>query len=505
MQNNISLYKNLNIVALNNNLIAPYRMWVLLRACDTQGKGYVDYKEFIKFIGKLELGYNHFYTALNSKESELFFSYLENANIIEYRGILNVCKAFDVKPGNFVRIQTDCLRNLRRFAAYCYASLFSEKPKNMSRDFIEALTGLSRQTQLNYEKIVGIKVIPNVANYQWSDAEKNNAEMRYNRETSLPCIRNLSEGKSSYHKVTKQGVYWQTTNTYTVSKEKVNHIRKMPSATLKLKGKVNNTGIAITGEHAGVLPTRLYLDNVPNNKKIYFTEQGESLINTKRIGHVVRPNNKRQPAMIHRYNPYGITAKKEGSISYAFIDNNFNVVIPTQIQQPIVNTIVEPIVNITIDPIVTTIVEPTTVIPIVVNVVVEQTQPIIQTQEITMTEESKYKKYFTIVKTKQNRFNETIHEIYWETYSQKYQVYGDSPLFASNLDELIDNFISNFTFTSDKEKDDFIFTLINNTIKLETAGYEYGKNSRIPLQSCLNGHGLHLLNLPQPTEKLLVS
>lgn len=146
--------------------VAPvYRIWLLLRHLDRDGRGIVDRDHFLKFaalhgITRADLRYAAAVQATVLGADTFFTVYPDR---LEYRGLTAVCAALGVAPGQSVYIGTFTLGSIEKFRANTYASWFTGRGEvHISRERLRELFGVSDVTMRRWERTAGVDVTFNV-------------------------------------------------------------------------------------------------------------------------------------------------------------------------------------------------------------------------------------------------------------------------------------------------------------------------------------------------------
>jgi len=155
----VKSYEGLNQEVLRRSEARQYRLWLLLRALDLEGKGWIDYKEAQKAFLALGLSRRSFRDVLRKGES---LWWTRGPNRIFYASLEKVCFRLRVLPGRPVVIPLDSLRKLSTFKRILYASFFTRE-RTISRARLMELWGVSRTTLRRWERATGIRIQQNYA------------------------------------------------------------------------------------------------------------------------------------------------------------------------------------------------------------------------------------------------------------------------------------------------------------------------------------------------------
>jgi len=197
----VKSYESLNQEVLKRNEARAYRLWLLLRALDKEGKGWVDYEEAQKAFLSLGLSRRSFRDTLRKGEG---FWWTRVRGRIFYSGLGKVCLRLRVFPGRPVLIPLP--RKLSEFRALLHASFFV-KPRTISRGSLQKLTGKSKTTLRRWEKLTGVKTQPNLGYSKALSKEKSSGSR---------CLGYDEEGQP-FWEVSLDGrshLAWQIPNTY---------------------------------------------------------------------------------------------------------------------------------------------------------------------------------------------------------------------------------------------------------------------------------------------------
>jgi hypothetical protein len=75
-----------------------------------------------------------------------------------------ICRALDVEPWSVLEMPLEAFRSLHAFRAWCYGSEIPYE-RTISRAFLSAQTGKTKQTQCEYDKIVGTRKQANIGRH----------------------------------------------------------------------------------------------------------------------------------------------------------------------------------------------------------------------------------------------------------------------------------------------------------------------------------------------------
>jgi len=157
----VKSYEGLNREVLRRKEARQYRLWLLLRSQDLEGKGWVRYEEAQEAFLRLGLSRRSFRDTLRRGEGVWWKRVrLRDLTQIRYTGLRRLCETFRTLPGRPVLIPLP--RKLSEFKSLLYASFFT-KPKVISRTRLQELTGRSKTTLRRWEKsLEGLRIQHNL-------------------------------------------------------------------------------------------------------------------------------------------------------------------------------------------------------------------------------------------------------------------------------------------------------------------------------------------------------
>jgi hypothetical protein len=221
----VKSYSELNRVVLlagndedGKHLYRYYRLWMLLRHLDTDGRGFVDLKRAMKACRIFRIPSVHLKEAATDPQAAVFLKVLPEREIVEYRSLQAVGTALRTTVGVPVLIDVHELPR-DKFKAALYGAWMSagrDNCRTMSRRTITELTGLSDETQRRYERQCGIQARPNVGR-----APKRLIIEETDKRTCLVPQSQEDDrlGERFYYTVPgdDDNVYWRMPNTYTAN------------------------------------------------------------------------------------------------------------------------------------------------------------------------------------------------------------------------------------------------------------------------------------------------
>ena len=190
----IKLYPELSVAALKAGLDKELALWYELRAINVKGSSRLLLNDALAALVKhfgysqatayrlLKAGDGKFWDIRGSKLSGGF----GGRSVVKIKGLRELAEYLDTLPGRPVEIKARDFRGRGAKTAWLYASFFKpddSKAKPISRDSIEAATGVLRRQQQRYDKVAGIKRVANFA-------------FRQDSQGKLTPLRHLVDGKS---------------------------------------------------------------------------------------------------------------------------------------------------------------------------------------------------------------------------------------------------------------------------------------------------------------------
>jgi len=204
----VKSYEGLNQEVLKRREVRAYRLWLLLRSLDSEGRGWVDFGKAQESFLRLGLSRRSFRDILRKGEG---FWWTRVRGRIFYSGLEKVCLRLRVLPGRPVLIPLP--KRLSEFRALLHASFFV-KEKTISRRRLQELTGKSKTTLRRWEKLTGVKIQPNLG-YSPKLLSKSSSSYR--------CIGYSEEGQPFWEVCLdgKARLTWQISNSYVVESERL--------------------------------------------------------------------------------------------------------------------------------------------------------------------------------------------------------------------------------------------------------------------------------------------
>ncbi|MBA7528829.1 hypothetical protein ES705_21019 [subsurface metagenome] len=179
----VKLYPELSVAALRAGLDKELALWYELRAINSSGSsnpgqqwssGRLLLNETLAALVKY-FGYSEAtaYRLLKAGDGKLWDIYqtpwLPGLSQVKIKGLEKVAEYLNTRVGRPVEVRAADFKGRRAKTAWLYASFFKPdgvRAKPISRDSIEAATGVKRRRQQRYDKVAGIKRVANFACYQ---------------------------------------------------------------------------------------------------------------------------------------------------------------------------------------------------------------------------------------------------------------------------------------------------------------------------------------------------
>ncbi|GAI74004.1 unnamed protein product, partial [marine sediment metagenome] len=175
----VRLYPGLSAAALKAGLDKELALWYELRAINVTGCGRLLLNGALAALVS-SFGYSEktAYRLLQAGDSRLWAIYqsprLPGLSQIKIYSLEKVAEYLGTYPGCPVEIRANDFRGRQAKTAHLYASFFKpegSRAKPVSRDSIEAATGVKRRQQQVYDKVAGIKRVANFACQQDSQGK----------------------------------------------------------------------------------------------------------------------------------------------------------------------------------------------------------------------------------------------------------------------------------------------------------------------------------------------
>lgn len=154
-------YIDLNAHVIAEGLDGLYRLWLLARALDNDGRGVVGLDALLMAMQSVNLNRLHLRRVKLHPKARLFFSFHKTK--IEYHSLEAVCLALGIPPGRSIYIPIASVTSTEEFRATLYAAwIAGHDHLHISRDKLAGIFQTSPDTQRRWEKLVGVKVTFNV-------------------------------------------------------------------------------------------------------------------------------------------------------------------------------------------------------------------------------------------------------------------------------------------------------------------------------------------------------
>ncbi|GAI67596.1 unnamed protein product, partial [marine sediment metagenome] len=173
----VKIFPELSVAALKAGLDKELALWYELRAINITGSGKLLLENALAGLVSsfgytqatayrlLQAGKGKFWDIRGSKLSGGF----GGRSVIKIYGLYQVAEYLDTLPGRPVEVKASDFRGRGVKTAWLYASFFKpdgSRARPISRDSIEAATGVKRRQQQRYDKVAGIKRVVNFAFWQ---------------------------------------------------------------------------------------------------------------------------------------------------------------------------------------------------------------------------------------------------------------------------------------------------------------------------------------------------
>lgn len=159
----LKVHGELGRIVVKKGLEDGYRLWLILRAQDGEGKGWIEKDKVAAMAGRFGIPARRLRKALSSP----FFRIGRRRVFLV--GLGKIAEALGCRVGKPVWVDSECLFPLRRFRAALYAAWLAQKGEGVmiSRKRLEELWGRTRQTLRQWERLAGVEVKANYARCPW--------------------------------------------------------------------------------------------------------------------------------------------------------------------------------------------------------------------------------------------------------------------------------------------------------------------------------------------------
>ena len=165
---NLKSYIELNRFVIAAGLTGPYRLWLLCRALDPEGRGTVDLD--VLLVALAEQGLNRQLLRRTARQAGCSTFLTIHPTYVEYRSLTAVCRSLAVTPGRAVFIPRDAIQSTEHFRAALYTAwIAGHDSLYISREKLTALFDVSADTQRRWERLTGVEVTYNVIEVAASD------------------------------------------------------------------------------------------------------------------------------------------------------------------------------------------------------------------------------------------------------------------------------------------------------------------------------------------------
>lgn len=217
-------YIELNAHVIAQGLDGVYRLWLLARSLDQEGRGVVSLEALLATIQRFGLNRLHLRRAKLHPKVTSFFSFHQCK--IEYRSLEAVCLSLGVAPGRSVYIPAKATANLEEFRATLYAAwIAGHDDLHISREKLSNRFNISPDTQRRWEKLLGVEITANVVEVAPQDEQT--AEPHIPRDHRLAPF---DREDRCYTWKYKGKTYYRTVNRYQVQfleRARLGNVRKV--------------------------------------------------------------------------------------------------------------------------------------------------------------------------------------------------------------------------------------------------------------------------------------
>ena len=162
-------YTELNRHSIAEGLTSLYRIWLICRAMDSEGRGVVSRDALLVAMAEHGLHPSQLRRIRHHPQLSAFLTFYPHK--IEYRSLQAVCTALQVEPGPSLYIPVECLASTETFRATLYATwIAGHESLLISRERLTALFQVSAATQRRWESLTGVLVTFNVVEVSENDA-----------------------------------------------------------------------------------------------------------------------------------------------------------------------------------------------------------------------------------------------------------------------------------------------------------------------------------------------
>lgn len=199
-------YISLNAHVVAQGLDGIYRLWLLARSLDPDGRGVVGMDALLAAMQSFNLNCLHLRRVKLHPKATLFFSFHKHK--LEYRSLEAVCLALGITPGRSVYIPATSMASTEEFRAMLYAAwIAGHDDLHISREKLSALFGVSADTQRRWEKLAGVDVTYNIVEVAPPDEQS--------AEKHIPKDSRLGERLDRRYIWEYKGkIYYRTVNRY---------------------------------------------------------------------------------------------------------------------------------------------------------------------------------------------------------------------------------------------------------------------------------------------------
>ena len=217
-------YIDLNAHLIAAGLDGPYRLWLLARALDPDGRGVVHLAALLATMQRFGLNRLHLRRVKLHPKANLFFSV--HPTKLAYRSLEAVCLALGVAPGRSIYIPAASIASTEAFRATLYAAwIAGHDHLPISRAKLAGLFKTSQDTLRRWEKLAGVEVTYNVVEVLPQDEQA--AQPHIPQDARLAPFDRLDR---RYTWTYKGKTYYRTVNRYAaphLARARLGNVRKV--------------------------------------------------------------------------------------------------------------------------------------------------------------------------------------------------------------------------------------------------------------------------------------
>jgi hypothetical protein len=283
-------YPELNRWAIAEGVTALYRLWLLVRALDTDGRGVVSRHALVAAMEAHGLSRRHLHRIQQHPQLSVFLTI--HPDKIEYRSLKAVCLALQVKPGRSVYVPASCVGSLETFRAHLYAAwIAAHDCLLISRERLSGLFQVSPETLRRWERTTGVVVTYNVVEVGPTDAAAATAHLPQDARLDGDRLDRVYTWEYQGH------TYYQTVNRYAAP-------QLQRAATGNVKKVAKAVSVLPVADHGDGTKRRIFYDRQTTPAR-YQEQPGASLRDTERT--ITTP---RGPSRLWRFQRFRPAARR---------------------------------------------------------------------------------------------------------------------------------------------------------------------------------------------------